>query len=754
MNESTTPGASDAPAIMTRWIRRLACLVGLSACVFAWGVQAAESVDPLDWPNWRGPEMNGISREKNLPDSWSTKGENLIWRKTEYATRSTPIVLRGKLYTICRHLPETTNEAEKVVCVNAETGELIWENVYNVYLSDAPAERVGWSSVVGDPATGVIYALSVGGTFSAIDGESGKTLWRKSLLEHYGILSTYGGRTNFPVVFEDLVITSGVMTGWGEYAVPAHRIVAFDKKSGEAVWIMSTKVRPEDTTYCSPFFTTFNGQAAMVVCGADGVVYALQPRTGKVIWQYDASPRGINTPPIVVDNIVYCAHNEQNTSDRTILGATFAFDGRAEGVIPEEKLLWKNVKQGVGRSAPLVVDGRLYYVEDGAKMYVLDPKTGKTIQETRLGSIMLGSLAYADGKFFVGEANGRWSILKPTEKGVEAIHKMRINGEEILGSPIISHGRIYLPTNVAMYCIGKKDVKPSADPIVPQPAEAPVTDPQAAQLQMTPVELLLEPGKSVQLEVRAFNKMGQRVKTPPDVKFAVEGAGKVSASGMFTANPEAKHAIAMITAQLGEMKTVARARIIPPLPWSFDFNDKKVPATWIGAAYRHQPKDLDGESVLVKISTIPKGTRSQAWMGWDTLHDYTVQADLRGATKNNQMPDMGLINQRYTLDMMGAQKLQIRSWTARLELRFAKTVEGFTWKPDTWYTMKFQSETTAKGVTLRGKVWPRGEAEPAAWQIEATDEAPNLQGSPGLFGNATSAEVYIDNVSVTPNAKK
>jgi len=65
--------------------------------------------------------------------------------------------------------------------------------------------------------------------------------------------------------------------------------------------------------------------------------------------------------------------------------------------------------------------------------------------------------------------------------------------------------------------------------------------------------------------------------------------------------------------------------------------------------------------------------------------------------------------------------------------------------------MKFQSATDAGKVTLRGKIWKREETEPADWQIEATDEVPNLKGSPGLFGNATDAEFFIDNVIVNSN---
>src|SRR5690606_23841801 len=109
--------------------------------------------------------------------------------------------------------------------------------------------------------------------------------------------------------------------------IPAHRFIAFDKTTGAAVWLKSTKLRPEDTTYSTPVFTTLNGQPAMVVGAGDGAIYAMQPRTGKTIWKYQASTRGLNTTPLVDDGIVYCGHSEQNQTDTTILGAIFAFNG-------------------------------------------------------------------------------------------------------------------------------------------------------------------------------------------------------------------------------------------------------------------------------------------------------------------------------------------------------------------------------------------------------------------------------------------
>ncbi|MDB5385841.1 MAG: afsK 2 [Planctomycetaceae bacterium] len=707
-------------------------------------------IDPLDWPHWRGPEMNGISREKGLVSSWDPAGENLLWKSPELATRSTPVIMRGKLYTICRDKPETTQEGEKVVCADAATGKILWENINNVFLSDAPAERVGWSSVTGDPTTGHVFAHGLCGLFQCIDGETGKTLWQHSLSEEYGILSTYGGRTNFPTIFEDLVIASGVMTGYGEHAVPAHRFIAFDKRNGQAVWILATRLRPEDTTYSTPVLGNFNGQAAMVFGAGDGSIYAIQPRTGKVIWKYDASIRGINQTPVIDGNTVYCSHSEETFAENSVVGAFFALDGTSKGEIAPGKEIWNVKGLAVGRSAPLLWNGRIYTINDAAGMVIIDAKKGEEIGKQKLGTIMFGSAVYGDGKIYVGEATGRWWILEPTDKGVKVIHKLRLD-DEIIGSPVISHGRIYLPTFGGMYCIGNKDGQPTADPIPPAPPEAPRdADLKPAQAQLVPAESLLTSKQKQKFQVRLYNANGRYLKTV-SAKYTLEGPGTIDEFGKYTVADGNAHTVTVVKAEVEGLTAIARIRVVPPLPWVFDFKDKLVPPTWIGAAYRHVPREVDGDQVLVKVTTIPKGTRSQSWMGPIDLHDYTVQADVKGDIKNEKMPDVGVINQRYTLALQGAsQTLQIRSWTARLDLRFAKTVP-FEWKPNTWYTMKLQAINEANKVVLKGKVWPRGDAEPEVWSIEATDETPNKAGSPGLFGNATDAEVFLDNVKVTPN---
>src|SRR6267378_7954414 len=185
-----------------------------------------------NWTESRGPARDGSSPEKNLPVKWSPTGENLAW-KAPYGGRSTPIVLGDHLY-LQNTAEKGEREQERVMCFNADTGKLLWEHRFNVYLSDVPPHRVGWASPAGDPATGNVYALGVGGTLLGLT-PAGKLLWERSLGEDFGLLTTHGGRTVSPIIDGDLVIVSGVTFQWGQHGRGAHRFMAFDKKTGETI---------------------------------------------------------------------------------------------------------------------------------------------------------------------------------------------------------------------------------------------------------------------------------------------------------------------------------------------------------------------------------------------------------------------------------------------------------------------------------------------------------------------------------------
>ena len=720
-------------------------------------LQEADKAVSLDWPYWRGPSYTGTSIETGLIDDWDPKGgegSNVNWKRDDLGGRSTPIVMNGKLYVMSRVDPESATEGERIVCIDAVSGETIWESRFNVWLSDVPDTRVAWSSVVGDPATGRVYALGVCGYFQCLDGETGKTLWSVPMHERFGLLSTYGGRTNFPVVCDDVVIISAIVIGWGEMAKPAHRFVAFDKMTGEVVWFNGTRPLPYDTTYSGPSLTVLQGQKALVFGSGDGQVWAIQPRTGNHIWNYSFSRRGLNVAPLVIGERVFTGHSEENISG-TAMGSVVAIDASGKGNVTKSGELWKVDELMMGKAAPLHIGNRLYCFDDRAKLHVLDDKTGEPVApRIALGTVMRSSPLYADGKIYAFTNNGRWYILKPDEeKGAVRVKYGRLpTGESCDASPIVSHGRIYLNTSGGLYCLEDKTKDHGVTATGAPVAEAPVADDTApAHLQLVPADALLRPGETRQYKVRLYNAAGQLVEADlADVQFAVDKDATIDGAGMLQAAADAGHGASYVTATLGDLSGRARIRIVPALPWSFDFEGlSDPPVSWVGARYRHVVREMEGTNVMVKITTIPKGTRSRCWFGHSDLSNYTIQADVKGNRTNDKMPDIGLIAQGYTLDLQGnSQKLQIRSWVP--QLRMAETID-FVWQPDVWYRVKFQASVEDGTAVLQGKIWPRGQDEPASWMLKATDKAANLQGSPGLFGNAKDAELHLDNISVTAN---
>jgi hypothetical protein len=125
------------------------------------------------------------------------------------------------------------------------------------------------------------------------------------------------------------------------------------------------------------------------------------------------------------------------------------------------------------------------------------------------------------------------------------------------------------------------------------------------------------------------------------------------------------------------------------------------------------------------------------------------------------MPDAGVVANKYGLSLMGNQQtLQINSWSGALPKEGQAGAALFAsmpykWEPDKWYRLKLSVKRSDKGADVRGKVWPKGEAEPEKWALELVDTEPNPEGSPGLFGESLvtpiKSEIYYDNILVSPN---
>ena len=136
----------------------------------------------------------------------------------------------------------------------------------------------------------------------------------------------------------------------------------------------------------------------------------------------------------------------------TTSGAIVCIDGSQTGDpkthdITKKAEVWRNSGM-VGKSSPILVDGRLYALDDGGKMYIIDAATGESVGKPvkMTGTIVRSSPIYADGKIFACTTSA-WHVFQPVKIGAKLVHKLRLSPEdEVTGSPIVSHGRIYLPT--------------------------------------------------------------------------------------------------------------------------------------------------------------------------------------------------------------------------------------------------------------------------------------------------------------------
>jgi len=715
-------------------------------------VLALSLVAVSDWAEWRGPARDGMSNEKNLPVKWSPAGENLAWR-APYGGRSAPIVMGDRVY-LQNSAEKGELLQERVMSFNADTGKLLWEHRFNVYLSDVPPHRVGWASPAGDPATGNVYVFGVGGNLIGLNRD-GKVLWERSLGEDFGLLTTHGGRTVSPIIDGDLVIISGVTFQWGQHGRGAHRFMAFDKKSGETVWVSAPGGRPYDTTYAPPIIVNVNGTRLLIQGASDGVIYAIKPQTGEPVWKHEISKRGINTGVVVHGNTAILTHSEENL-DSNEMGMMVAVDATSKGEIKKEQAKWRVYSWQGGFSSPVIDGDRLYQIDNGANLAAFDVNTGKQLWLQNLGTIQKASPVLADGKLYVGTENGKFFILKPSATGCEILDQDQLGTEAqpeaIIGSAAVSNGRIFFATDSGLYAIGKKANNNSSQTNTGA-VGSPVSSQAATQVQVVPTELILKPGDKVNFRVRLFDAQGNFIREEPAATWSLEQLKGTVENGHFTASSDAVAQGGLVKATVGGVSGTASVRVFPPLPWTEAFDSYAVnalPPTWVNATMKFAVRDQNGNKVLAKLT---EGSsllsRARAYMGPSDWSNYTVEADVSATQKRRQQGDAGVIAQRYVLSLYGnSQMLHLEPWQP--ETARTKSM-AFAWKPDTWYRLKLEVENLPDGKTrARGKAWPANEPEPSTWMIERIDPIPNRQGAPGVFGNGL-AELYFDNIKVYAN---
>ena len=395
-----------------------------------------------NWPNWRGPTSDGISREQRLPVKWS-QTENVAWKLAMPSkSGATPIIWGNNIF-----LNVAEGGALHLWRVDKTKGTPIWkrpvaEGDYNIN-----KQNMSSPSPVTDGAN--VWVMTGLGIFKAFNYD-GKELWMRDIQKDYGKFGLNWGYASSPMLHEDSLyvqVLHGMKTDDPSY------ILRIDKKTGKTIWRVerpTEAIRESPDAYSTPQLLRHNNQLELVILGGDCVT-GHDLATGKELWRGNGlNPQ--NNPnfrtiasAVVFDGMIYAP-----TRERPLI----AFKAGGRGNITESHKAW-TFNAGPDVPTP-VTDGKYFYsFNDRGIVYCLDAKTGATIwgPQRIKPAIYSASPVLADGKIYITNEDGVTTVLKAGDK-FEVLAENDF-AEYTLSSPAISDGRIYMRTTAFLYAIGK-----------------------------------------------------------------------------------------------------------------------------------------------------------------------------------------------------------------------------------------------------------------------------------------------------------
>lgn len=713
------------------------------------------------WLNWRGPQQNGTSMEKGLPDevaigapgSWSYKLRG----------RGTPVVANGRVYCM-GYSGEGKALQERIVCLDESSGRLIWEHRFSDFVSDIIYHRYAIGSPTIDPDTGNVFCMSTPGLVTSFTPD-GTVRWQHSMMTEYGRLTFPNGRTGAPLIDGDLCIVHVITSNWGKHSPARDRFYAFHKDTGASHWSCTPGGPPKDSSFSMPVVAT-EGERRVLYAGlGGGHLVCVDVRTGDPIWKFQMCTGGVNSSALLYGDSIIAIHGKENLDTSTI-GRMVSLP-RNVATAPGKPIVTRTVKDENWRqdlvaftSSPVLVGNRVYQTVLTGDLFCIDADTGKKLWHEKLAPDQIhASPAYGDGKLYVPMNNGSFHILEPTDQGPKLLQSLQLEGN-CLGAPAIANGRIYVHTTEHLYSFagGKGGALAGRRAPAAGKAGAPT------RLQVLPADVVLQQGQSVPLRVRALDAMGRVVEeSVSGIAWKVPaGNGVHFGDSELRVDRHARPTAFVAGATVGGLAGSARVRVVPAVSFTDDFDDialkpapdgtAKAPGRpyWAGAGKKWEVRELDGEQVLAKTIDNPLFQRSMSFVGHPESSNYTMTVDIRTDGNRRMMSSAGVVNQRYLIALKGNhQQLEISS-----NMEILKESVRFRWKPKVWYRLKTRVDVQKDGSAIvRAKVWKRDTPEPEAWTLEVEHPNAHTHGAPGIWGFAPQSRfrVYMDNLKVTAN---
>jgi outer membrane protein assembly factor BamB len=377
-----------------------------------------------DWPQWRGPNRDGISRETGWSTKWPSGGPSKAWDAKVGVGYSSYSVANGRLYTM-----GNVDETDYVYCLDTNTGAEIWKHSYPCPSKD-PNGYHGTRctpTVDGDR----VYTVSREGDFFCLSAKDGKVLWSKDFKKDFNGKVPMWGYSGSPLIEKNLVLVE--VGGLGT------SVVAMTKDKGTLVW----KSGNDPVGYSSLVAYDYNNQRSLALFPKDAVVGRLMAG-GKELWRFPwKTSYGVNAAtPIVKDDKVFIS------SGYNYGCALLQFSQNPP------KVVWQNKNMRNHVNSCVLWQNYLYGFDEG-ELKCLSWDTG----EVKWGSKSYGkgSLTLADGKLIIWSANGKLAVAEASPDAFKEISSAQIlGGKDTWAAPVLANAKIYCRSLENLVCLDIK----------------------------------------------------------------------------------------------------------------------------------------------------------------------------------------------------------------------------------------------------------------------------------------------------------
>lgn len=412
--------------------------------LFSAAILAASTVLAANWPQFRGPDHQGVSNERGLPVAWNSTS-NVLWKVSiPGESWSSPIVWKDRVF-----LTTATENGEscRVLALNAKDGRILWDKEV---FKQTPRRKEGRNSyATPTPATDGkrVYACFGDGSFAALDF-SGKIVWTNRDFPFY---SQHGLGTS-PILHDGILVMARDGSSDGEdkkvgWQKPWDKsfVLALDAATGKLRW--KTGRGLSRISHGVPTLFTDRGQT-QVVSEAGDVVQGFDLKTGELLWTSEVLGEGKVPSTIVGDGLAFTSGGWGGKE--TIK----AFRIGARGNLKESNLVWEQRKGLPKVPSMLFLKPYLYAITDGGIASCFAADTGTIVWQERVGGNFSASPIAAEGRLYFLSDEGVTTVLRAGPK-FEVLATNPI-GEKLQASMAAANGRILIRTTSHLWCIGSK----------------------------------------------------------------------------------------------------------------------------------------------------------------------------------------------------------------------------------------------------------------------------------------------------------